>query len=380
MWVKGICEFTDATVLSTHTDGWIAENSPIEAKNLVNWTHKKLKGKLARLDHELKPHYLQFYFRARRWIKKAIKNGEQFEIAHQINPVALRYPSPLSGIGLPYITGPHAGSLKTPFGMRGECKDKQLYRKLRNLDSLRLAWDPILKRSFANASLVLGVAPYVQKLLAPISLNQYENMAETGPSEIVEHKRTITPQDKALRLLFVGRIIRTKGIIDAIRAFAIATKQCNIQFEVIGEGDMLEVCKQEATTLGVSDKITFRGRIPREKVFDSYKESDVFLFPSFREPSGTVVFEALGFGLPLITCNNGGPGHVITEKCGIKVSPESPEIFAENLAKAIIELAHNRERVKTMSDNAIERVREVASWDSRLSKLESIYQNLASNR
>ena len=374
-WVEGICERCDATVLTTHIPTWDAAKSPIQAVELVNWPHNKLKGKLARLDNELKPHYLKFYRLARKWIRQRLAAGERFDLIHQVNPVALRYPSVATGFGIPYILGPQAGSLPTPEGFKSECSDKQWFRKIRNLDSLRIRFDPWLRRSFREAELVMGVAPYVEEFLAPAKIKRFHIMAETGPELTAEGPPKKVANDLPLKLLFVGRIIRTKGVIDAIRAVAIASKSANIRFDVIGEGDMLETCKQEAANLGISRIVTFHGRIPRSDVFEWYKKSDVFLFPSFREPSGTVVFEALGFGLPLIACDNGGPGYVITEQCGIKISATDPETYAKEIARAIIQLEQGREKIHDLSKGALKRVAEVASWEARLGKLLDFYCN-----
>ena len=67
-----------------------------------------------------------------------------------------------------------------------------------------------------------------------------------------------------------------------------------------GDGEELELCKAEAERLGVADRVNFLGRIPRQQVEELYASSDAFLFPSFREPSGSVVFEAMRHGLPVI--------------------------------------------------------------------------------
>jgi len=373
-WVEGISKRFETTVLTTHPKGWDATDTGVAAKQVVNWEYKLLPGVFARLQHELKPQYVTFYLRARRWIKQKITTGFPFDLVHQINPVAVRYPSPAAGLGLKYILGPHAGSIATPSGFREECRDQQWYRKLRNIDQWRIAHDPLLRRSFAEAALVLGVAPYMRDILAPAKIKRFELMAETGPKEIVNKPKTPSPENQPLRLLFVGRVIRTKGVIDGIRAVAIARKSCNITFDIIGTGDMMDECRLEAAKLGVSDIVTLHGRIPRESVFSWYEKSDVFLFPSFREPSGTVVFESMGFGLPLITSTIGGPGHVITPDCGIRVAPDSPEAFASGLAEAIVRLATNRPLVAEMSGAALQRVDEVASWERRLDRLADYYQ------
>jgi len=67
----------------------------------------------------LKPGYLPFYIRARRWIRQALARGERFDIAHQPVPVAMRYPCPAAGLGI----RPHRarrGSLQSTAGLRAE--------------------------------------------------------------------------------------------------------------------------------------------------------------------------------------------------------------------------------------------------------------------
>lgn len=379
MWVRGMCERFQATVLTSHSKGWKQEESPIDADEIVNWTHPTIKGRLARLDYELKPHYLLFYYRARKWLKSELRKGNRFEIVHQINPVALRYPSPARNLNVNLILGPHAGSLDTLKGFKEECKDKQWYRKLRLVDSCRIKYDPFLKSSFRSAAVVCGVAPYIKEFLRPAGIKRFEIIAETGAEKIIDKPKVITDKSVPLKLLFVGRIIRTKGVIDAIRAVALASKKCAVQLDIVGTGDMIEQCNNEIEKLGVNSLVHLHGRIPREKVYDWYQTSDVFLFPSFREPSGTVVFEAMGFGLPLITTTVGGPGYVVNDSCGICIEPRNPRQFAVDLSEAIIQLANDRELVAKLSSGALKRVKEVASWDRRYDKMESIYNSVISN-
>lgn len=374
-WVEQICKLCDTTVLTTHKEGWDSELSPVSAKELVNWTHPVLSGRLARLDWELKPHYLLFYSRARRWIRKAIKNGFEYDIVHQINPVALRYPSPVRNLGLPFITGPHAGSLETPKDFLEECPEGKLFRNLRKLDKWRIKYDPVLRNSFASASVVLGVAPYLKEFFSSVEINRFEIMAETGPEVIVDEPRTYSSDGEPLKLLFVGRIIRTKGVIDAIRAVALALKCCSVTLDIVGTGDMLDACIEESKRLGIEKHVIFHGRIPRTEVYECYRNSDVFLFPSFREPSGTVVFEAMGFGLPMITSANGGPGYAVTDECGIRIETVNPRQYASDLASAIIDLARNRLKLNKMSESALMRVNEIASWEQRGETLLSIYED-----
>ncbi len=364
-WIEGISERHNVTVLTTHKKGWDPATSPTRANEIVNWTFFSLPTFLGRLERELKPSYVRFYFRAQRWIKQALKHGKHFDLVHQINPLALRYPCPARGLGLKYIMGPLAGSVQTPKGFQDGSSDKQWYRKLRNLDSWRIKHDPWLRNSYHDAALILGVAPYVEEMLRSAKIKNFEVASETGVESVNVTPKQAPAEGEPLRLLYVGRIIRTKGVIDAIRAVAIASKTHELRFDVVGDGEMLQTCEKEAKNLGVTDIVHFHGRVPRDEVDDWYSQAHVFLFPSFREPSGNVVFEAMGHGLPVITSNQGGPGYVVNSGCGYNIEPIKPECFCDKISEAIEHIANDYSKITSMSTNSLRRIKALALWESK---------------
>jgi glycosyltransferase involved in cell wall biosynthesis/GT2 family glycosyltransferase len=374
-WVKGISEGCETTVLTTHPAGWKSHESPTGAAEVVNWTDPALPGARGRLAWELKPGYPLFYLRARRWLKAALRDGRSFDLVHQINPLALRYPSPARGLGMKLVIGPLAGSLATPDGM-AEGGETTWFRRLRALDRLRLRHDPWLRGSYAGAAALVGVAPYVGELLRPCRPQRFEIMAETGVAAVAGEAKQPPPPGDPLRLLFVGRIIRTKGILDAIRAVALVADRANVRLDVLGVGDLLETCRQAVAVHNLGEIITFHGRLGRAEVSASYRRSHVFLFPSFREPSGNVVFEAMSEGLPVIACNYGGPGHVVDATCGRLVDPATPERFAAALADQILTLADQPELIRTLSVGALARMRAHALWPAKIQRMLDLYGDL----
>jgi len=375
-WVKGISEYCDTTVLTMHQEGWDETESPTQAKEVVNWTDLKLPKKLQRLGWELKPGYIVFYRKARKWILSRLSEGWDFDLVHQINPLALRYPCPMAGLGQPYLMGPLAGSLPTPPGFAGESTDKQLFRKLRAFDKLRFKHDPLMKRSYAGAAMILGVAPYVQNLIAHLKPARFEMMSETGIEALPHLAEEPLVKDGILRLLFVGRIIRTKGVIDAIRALARIQDRSKVRFDIVGEGDSLEICRAEVDRLELDDCVYFHGRLPREEVNEWYRKADVFFFPSFREPSGNVVFEALSYGLPIITSAEGGPGYVVDESCGFCVPAIDPEQYVEALTEVLQEILEDPKKLERLSKGALARVSDLAIWEHKIRQLMLYYREI----
>lgn len=375
-WVEGICERFETTVLTTHKKDWVAANSPVRAQEIVNWPDYKLPKPLRRVEFELKPGYLLFYFRVRRWLREQRRLGHTFDLIHQINPLALRYPCPAHDFGVPYIMGPLAGSLPTPPGFREECKDRQWYRKLRQWDRYRLSLDPWMRRTYEGAAVVIGVAPYVREILGNLKIRRFEIMSETGVEQISDTIKQPPAVGEPLKLLFVGRVIRTKGVIDAIRAVAIAAKDVHLEFNIVGDGDSMQACRDEANRLNVSHLVQFHGRRSRQEVAEWYQKSHLFLFPSFREPSGNVVFEAMGQGLPIIAADYGGPGYSVTEEVGVRIEPSSPSAYAKMLGVAIIHAASHRPWIAYCSSGSLARIRKLAYWPEKIGALAKIYQGL----
>ena len=136
-----------------------------------------------------------------------------------------------------------------------------------------------------------------------------------------------------VRLLYVGRLVRTKGARDAIRAIGLLPG-LSVRLDVVGDGFDRGACEALAGSWGSAERVSFHGWLPRPRVEEFYRSADVFVFPSYREPGGNVIFEAMGHGLPLVVSDRGGPGAAVDETCGIRVHPASPDQYAQDLASA----------------------------------------------
>ena len=147
----------------------------------------------------------------------------------------------------------------------------------------------------------------------------------------------------------------------------------------MGDGPDRAACEALTAELGLSARVRFHGRLPREEVAGFYREADVFVFPSYREPGGNVVFEAMAHGLPLIVSDIGGPGNVVDGSCGIRLHPVAPAEYARDLAAAITRLADPALR-GLLGDGARARAAEVALWDSKVRHLEAIYTEVLAGR
>jgi glycosyltransferase involved in cell wall biosynthesis len=374
-WVKNLSTVADVTLLTLRREGWVPASQQLPDVEVIEWDDQRHFARFERINSMLKPGYFSFYRKARKWIAAALETGRTFDIGHQFTPIALRYPSPLAEFSFPYLIGPLGGSLDTPDAFVPECRSAPWYTRLRSLDQLRLKKDRALRQSYAGASALLGVAPYVGELLAPVRPQRFEVISELGIDSLAP-PRNRDSKAGTLRLVHVGRGVRTKGLRDAIRAIALVADDLDVQLDAAGRGEEISICEAEASRLGVADRVRFHGQIDRAEVEDLYAQADAFLFPSFREPSGSVIFEALRHGLPVITIDRGGPGHVVDESCGLTVPAQAPEQLASDLAEAVELLARDLDFRLKLSAGARRRVEAIGLWTNKIQWLTALYGEL----
>ncbi|MEE8460451.1 MAG: glycosyltransferase family 4 protein, partial [Phycisphaerales bacterium] len=206
-------------------------------------------------------------------------------------------------------------------------------------------------------------------------IQRFETISETGVDHVHNARRTSNTDDP-VSLLFVGRLVRSKGVLHAIRAMARLPKDFRATLKICGTGTLAPLCEREISRLGLQGTVELLGHVPKSEVFGLYGESDIFLFPSYREPSGNVVLEGMSFGLPVITTTVGGPGYVVSDDCGIRVPPSSPSRFEAELAEAIVSLGTDRALLDRMGRAARDHVESVALWPRKIDWMCDLYDDL----
>lgn len=374
-WASLVSQRFDLTVLTTYKRGHTPPSQQLPGVRVVEWSEPPLVGRVERLNSLMQPAYVPFYQRARSWIRARQKAGERFDVAHQCVPVAMRYPSPARKLGIPLVMGPVGGSLESPPGFVAEEGATPWYQKLRALDGWRIRRDPLLRSTYESADCVLGVAPYVREFLSGLSLKRFELLSEIAVPDVpppVDRSQRTGP----VRLLHVGRIVRTKGLRDVIRAMG-DLRDLDLVLDVLGDGNDREACEELVRSLSLSDRVTFHGSVPRAEVDGFYERADVFVFPSYREPGGSVNLEAMSYSLPVVVCERGGPGANVSDAAGFRLPAVSPEQLAGDCAAAIRKLAEDRELRLRMGAAAREHVATTHLWEHRLDRMSELYASVS---
>lgn len=131
----------------------------------------------------------------------------------------------------------------------------------------------------------------------------------------------VTPVPEAPEILYVGSLIRGKGVdllLEALRRI-----RSPFRLTVVGTGKSEGELKAQAESLGLSDRVTFAGWVPNDAVAPYYQRARLVAVPSaWPEPFGLVGLEAMRHGRPVAAFAVGGiPDWLNDEETGL-LSPE----------------------------------------------------------
>jgi glycosyltransferase involved in cell wall biosynthesis len=189
-------------------------------------------------------------------------------------------------------------------------------------------------------------------------------------------KNKLKVRDKVFNLLFLARIVKEKGIYEALEAYhLVRSRGWDIRFTVAGDGSELSAVKQFVKEKQIV-AVHLPGFVAGTDKIRFLKEADLFILPSYEEGMPNSVVEAMAFGLPIVTRPVGGICDFFEYgKMGFVTESKDPEVFAklmeilildDNLRFRIGQFNHEYAKEHFMASQVAKRI-------------ESIYQNVLSN-
>ena len=179
---------------------------------------------------------------------------------------------------------------------------------------------------------------------------------------------------KGLRIGFVGRLDRKKGVDLLIRAVA---QTENALLTLVGDGDHREEFEALAGELEIADRCAFVGGVPHDGVPQYIKGMDALVLPSVAtrgwvEQFGHVLIEAMAANVPIIGSGSGVIPDVIGD-AGL-VFPEGDVVA---LAKQIRRLQSEEGLALRLVELGARRVRERFSDEAVAEKTYAIWSEVA---
>lgn len=166
--------------------------------------------------------------------------------------------------------------------------------------------------------------------------------------------------DESNTLLFVGQVVRGKGLDCLLQSLAFVTR--SFRLLVFGEGSHLSHCRKLAERLGLSDRVEFRGFVSREEMADGFRQASLMVFPSvWPEPFGRVGLEAMEHGLPVVGFDSGGVRDWLREGVSGRLVPWMDVVA---MGEAIEELLTNKDEARRLGESARRFAAETFSFEA----------------
>lgn len=220
----------------------------------------------------------------------------------------------------------------------------------------------LLSQSLSWQNYYKNIFPMCKHRIAPatVDLTFFNQRHKTSP--FVEDPR----------LIYVGWIIKEKGILDLLDAMKIASSLYpSMHLDLVGpDFNNRDFWQNEINARKLSSNVNLCGSIEnRTLLLSRIVESTLFVFPSHFEGLPVSLIEAISLGLPCISTNAGGCSDILDSgRAGIVVNVSSPH----ELSSAIIKLVESYDLrcfYSTAAANHFEREFSISNFKSKFSEI-----------
>jgi|694.fasta_scaffold16388_4 spore coat protein SA len=212
-----------------------------------------------------------------------------------------------------------------------------------------------------STKLVLSVSKYISnkaaivfnkekiKVLYNCSSYYYDEVTKIKSAAEIRSRFKINQSEKII--LFSGRLIKEKGVLELIQALNLVPY--NFKIFIAGSSwfgtnkstDYIKLLSKASTP--IKDKIIFLGYVNNVDLQKYYYSADLVIVPSiWEEPGALVVTEAISLGIPLIISDSGGIVEYIHSSGAIIVPRENN--FVISLSSAISNFITDDEKSRKM--------------------------------
>lgn len=169
--------------------------------------------------------------------------------------------------------------------------------------------------------------------------------------DLNQYKYSPATKDLPIQFLFIGRLLKEKGIHDFIAAAQIVKEKFpQTIFTVLGgidEANLGALTQGELTQYIDQNVIDYPGHV--ENIAERIKQSHVFVLPSYREGVPRSTQEAMAIGRPVITTDVPGCRDTVIDGVnGFLVPKWNPQALAEKM----IYFIEHPEQVRMMGDQS----------------------------
>jgi len=162
--------------------------------------------------------------------------------------------------------------------------------------------------------------------------------------------------------------------LQAVRPFYGRSLRTWLEREILRQGRSYRDAVRARLSPAAAARVRFIGTVPLHELVRAYRAADVLVLPSiWQESYGLPVAEAMACGVPVLASASGGVPELIEDGVTGRLVPR---LDASALARALRELAADRERLREMGRAARSRAEQLLTWTRSAERLERLYLTL----
>jgi glycosyltransferase involved in cell wall biosynthesis len=191
------------------------------------------------------------------------------------------------------------------------------------------------------ASAVFCVSPVIRRQVAELAGPRCPPVIELrgafDPAHFQADESVPEHAAKPFRVVFAGRVERTKGVFDLLEAAGMLDAETPGQFvfDICGDGAAMDELRSRTQAKGLTECFSLLGRLGRSELLAAYRRAHVVVVPTrsdFCEGFALVVAEAILLGRPVIT-NSVVPALEELGEAIVEVQPDEPASIAGAIAR-----------------------------------------------
>ncbi len=169
-------------------------------------------------------------------------------------------------------------------------------------------------------------------------------VSNTPLPERVSRIASITPghgDPRTLRLVYLGNVEWSRGLPTVLVALSLLLPDIRVTLDVFGDGSGLTRARTFSDKLGLSDRVTFHGRVPYEEVLETLPRFHVGLIPhhvtdQWEWTVQNKLFDYMAAALPVLASAM-RPARRIIESvgCGLVFSDRAPQECAARIVQLV---------------------------------------------
>lgn len=180
--------------------------------------------------------------------------------------------------------------------------------------------------------------------------NNISTIVDYIPNYISDVSKTRTKLNNK-NLIAVGRLESCKGFLDLIDVYKLVNfKLDNTSLIIVGDGREKKALVEKIVSNRLSKYVKITGYMPQNDINDLYDKSAIYVMTSLTESFGLVLIEAMSHGLPVVAFSSAQGARSIVKNDYNGYLIDNRNEF--EMADIICDLLNDKEKLKTLSDNA----------------------------